>query len=481
MRGSDIHDQLDHPVIDGDGHLLEFMPAALPYMREALSAADFDSYLSTTQHLQAQMTGQDVEERRLSRLPRGAWWASPVRNAIDVATSMAPHLMYERLPELGFDYAVLYPSHGLGAAGNPNQAMRTGVCRGFNDFLAGTYGKYSDRYTVAGAIPMHTPEEAIAELDHCKEIGLKVVAIPQGVLRPIEKLAPSAWIEPGQTHWWDYFGLDSQYNYDSVWQRFAELGFAVTVHWGVGGGLGAPYPFVTNWMANHIGSFAAATAPLVKSLYLGGVTRRLPEVVFGFQECGVGWAAAMLADTIEHWEKRNLENVRLNYDPALLNLDELEDLMRTHAPEFVGDSSVEEFRAALLAALLTGEPPEELDEWLAMEVSGKDDLVGLFANNFYFGCEADDRGVASAYSASNPRGAQLKVMLGSDISHFDVPDFEKVLPDARSLVSKGVITADQFKKFTFDNIAELLLRANASFFQGTAVENDVKAIASELA
>ena len=189
----------------------------------------------------------------------------------------------------------------------------------------------------------------------------------------------------------------------------------------------------------------------------------------------------MLADTIEHWEKRNLENVRLNYDPALLNLDELEDLMRTHAPEFVGDSSVEEFRAALLAALLTGEPPEELDEWLAMEVSGKDDLVGLFANNFYFGCEADDRGVASAYSASNPRGAQLKVMLGSDISHFDVPDFEKVLPDARSLVSKGVITADQFKKFTFDNIAELLLRANASFFQGTAVENDVKAIASELA
>jgi predicted TIM-barrel fold metal-dependent hydrolase len=350
------------------------------------------------------------------------------------------------------------------------------MCRGINEYIAAVYGPYSDRFTVAAAIPMHTPEEAIAELEHCKELGLKVVAVAPGVLRPIARPSKSAWLLPDQTHWWDHYGLDSQYDYDLVWQKFAELGFAVTVHWGVGGPLGANYPFVTNWMANHIGSFAAATAPMVKSIYLGGVTRRLPEVVFGFQECGVTFASAMLADTIEHWEKRNVETLHEYYNPNLLDLDTLESLVREHNPEFAEGYDKEGFRTALLGTLLTGEAPEELDEWKQMGLSGKQGLIDLFTPNFYFGCEADDRGVASAYARTNPGSAELKVILGSDISHFDVPDFDAVLGDAFSLVQKEVITADQFKKFTFNNIAELVLRANPTFFEGTALENEVKGV-----
>jgi hypothetical protein len=66
----------------------------------------------------------------------------------------------------------------------------------------------------------------------------------------------------------------------------------------------------------------------------------------------------------------------------------------------------------------------------------------------------------------------LKVMIGSDITHFDVPDFAHVLGDAHSLVRKGLIDAEQFKKFTFSNIAEMLQRADPTFFQGTAVERE---------
>ena len=475
VRGLDLRREIGHPVIDGDGHLLEFMPAVFPYLRDTLSAEQFDSYKRNGTATRAQMSGPALDQRRKNRLPQAGWWASPVTNPLDLATSIAPRLLHERLPELGFDYAVLYPSHILGAAGFEDQDLRVGLCRGLNNFLADVYGPYADRYTVAGLIPMHTPEEAIAELEHCKQIGLKVVGIHTGVLRPMEAPEVSPWFVPGQTHWWDHFGLDSLYDYDVVWQKFAELGYAVTVHWGVGGPPGgeAPYHSISSWMANHIGSFAAVTSQTLKSLYLGGVTRRLPEVVFGFQECGVGWAPGLLGDTVEHWEKRNIATLRECYDPAKLDLEQLVILVRQYAPELTTGFDDRELGAALVTTMLDGDRPEELDEWLAMEVVDEQDLVGLFTENFYFGCEADDQGVASAFSPANPGGAELKVMIGSDISHFDVPDFEKVLADAFGLVTKGLLTSDQFRRFAFENVAELFLRADPTFFVGTAIEAEV--------
>ncbi len=50
---------------------------------------------------------------------------------------------------------------------------------------------------------------------------------------------------------------------------------------------------------------------MAKALFLGGVTRRFPELNFAFLEGGVGWACSLYADLIGHWEKRNrqaLEN-----------------------------------------------------------------------------------------------------------------------------------------------------------------------------
>ena len=36
---------LDHPVIDVDGHVIEFMPAILPYVREALGPTAFQRWI----------------------------------------------------------------------------------------------------------------------------------------------------------------------------------------------------------------------------------------------------------------------------------------------------------------------------------------------------------------------------------------------------------------------------------------------------
>jgi predicted TIM-barrel fold metal-dependent hydrolase len=472
---AETREKIGHPVIDSDGHVLEFMPAAHPYLKKALGEALFARYYGGDSPLKVAMSSPTLEERRRSRVPQAGWWGTPVKNVRDVATSLSPRLLHARMDELGFDFAVLFPTSGFNSAGVSDEPLRRGLCAGFNEFFAQAYGPFADRLTVAGIIPMNTPQEAIEELEHCHEIGLKVVGIPHGVLRPIAQVdpaRPSPWMFPGQSHWWDFFGLDSEYDYDGVWKKFVELGFVVNVH----GGLGAPptshYTSISSWMANHIGSFAAMHYPTCKSLYLGGVTRRLPEVPFAFLESGVGWACTLLAETVEHWEKRNLQNVQALYDPVLLDTDTLVAYMVQYSPELL--EGVDDAAAALAGSTLRGVPPEEKDEWRAMAIKAKGDLGELFVHNFYFGCEADDRTASFAFSKANAFGSKLKAMFSSDISHFDVPQFDHVLPEAYGLLEKGVFSAEDFRRFTFENAVELYTRVNPRFFEGTVIEKSTK-------
>ena len=73
-------------------------------------------------------------------------------------------------------------------------------------------------------------------------------------------------------------GLDSDYDYDPVWQKCLELEIAPTFHTG-GRGLGLRNS-PSNFTYNHIGHFAAAGHAVAKAMFLGGVTRRFPELRF---------------------------------------------------------------------------------------------------------------------------------------------------------------------------------------------------------
>lgn len=463
-----IRAQLDHPVIDVDGHVLEFMPAALPYLREALGPAAFERYRAMRSPLSRAMSGPTAASRLATRQPQTAWWGSPA-NARDVATSIFPRLLHERLPELGIDYMILYPTNALGSAGIADDELRRGLCRGFNAFFADSYKPFSDRLTVSGMIPMNTPEEAIDELEHCKALGLKVVGIPHGVMREIERPQldqPSPWLWPGQTHWFDHFGHESAHDYDPVWRRFQELGFAMTAH----GGIGSPppnwYSSTSSWMYNHIGSFAAMMYPLCKSLYIGGVAKRFPELPMAFLECGISWACTLLADTREHYEKRNPASLA-RYAPERLDRDQLVGLAREYGSGLIEHAEAD-LQQTLVGHLLTGVPPANHDEFPSFE--RLDDLREPFERNFYFGCEADDRTVAFAFSKANAFGSRLKPMFSSDISHFDVPEMLDVLPDAFGMLEEELLAADEFREFSFENAARLHLQANPSFFVGTAIE-----------
>ena len=98
-----------------------------------------------------------------------------------------------------------------------------------------------------------------------------------------------------------------------------------------------------------------------------------------------------------------------------------------------------------------------------------------FSTNFYFGCEADDRTTLWAF---DPRmGFRLRPVFSSDFTHFDVPDFADVIPEAFEMVEKGFVTEQDFREFTFTNAAMLHTRNNPDFFKGTVVE---QAVAGEL-
>ena len=77
------------------------------------------------------------------------------------------------------------------------------------------------------------------------------------------------------------------------------------------------------------------------------------------------------------------------------------------------------------------------------------------------------------------RIARLNAIFGSDIGHFDVPDMMEVLPEAHELVDDGLITAEDFRDFTFANAVRLWGTQNPRFFEGTAVAKAAAAVLAE--
>jgi hypothetical protein len=52
--------------------------------------------------------------------------------------------------------------------------------------------------------------------------------------------------------------------------------------------------------------------------------------------------------------------------------------------------------------------------------------------------------------AFDPRmGFRIRALFRSDFTHFDVPDFRAVIPEAFEMVEKGFVTEQDFRAFTF--------------------------------
>jgi len=465
---------LNYPVIDSDGHWIEYQPMILDYLKKVGGTKAAEG-LKSRDEIVAKIIGLTTDQRRDEGRAQQAWWAFPTKNTLDRATAMIPKLLYHRLDELGIDFTIVYPTSGLGLYSIGDAEMRQATCRAFNMYIADAFREFSDRITPAAAIPMHTPEEAIAELEEVKSLGLKVIVMGSMIRRSI----PGT-VRRGERNRFaaihDVLGIDSPYDYDPVWKKCVELGLAPTFH---SAGRSAGFRVSpTNFTYNHIGHFASAGEAVCKALLIGGVTRRFPTLKVAFLEGGVGWACQLYGDLIGHWKKRNpkaLEEV----NPANLDRNMLRELFEKYgskeaADKLEGWDSVPEGDA--VAAAWAAQGPEIIDDYAACKIQKASDFRDLFARNFYFGCEADDPMNAWGFNDKvNPYGARIKSLFGSDIGHFDVQNMRDVLVEARELVDDGIITSDDFHDFVCGYPLEFWTGMNPDFFKGTVIEGVAEA------
>jgi len=196
---------------------------------------------------------------------------------------------------------------------------------------------------------------------------------------------------------------------------------------------------------------------------LGGVTQRFGDLSFAFLECGVAWAAVLASDLVEHWERRSPEGLPAT-DPALLDVAQLVELFARYGRSTDG-----------LDKLGTpgGPPLDERNDFARTNATSAGELIGLLSGPCFFGCEADDSMVATAFSNALPEGTRLQAALSSDLGHWDVDGIAKILRHAYAHVEQGRLSERDFRDFVFVNPARLYLRANPNFFDGTPVEAHV--------
>ncbi len=468
----EIRKHLKHPVIDGDGHWVEYTPVFGEKIRKAVGSLGAEGFLEAQRRIPNSLKLTPAERAKRGIGMEG-FWGRQSTNTLDRATAMMPRLLYDRLDELGLDYCVIYPTAGLSIPRIADDATRRAVIRGFNIVTFDFFKGLEDRLTPVAVIPVHTPDEAIEELEFVvKQLGAKVCMFGSGVRR-LHNQAKG--VDPDVarlSQGFDQLGLDSQYDYDPLWRKCRELGIAPTFH--TGGRSYGERNSPTNFTFNHIGHFAAAQHAVAKALFLGGVTRRFPDLRFAFLEGGVGWGCQLFCDLIEHWERRGAKGLA-NMDPTKLDRKLLRELVGKYGYTDIGaELDRRDGWPMKEEDSLTGGVP--LDDYHFCKISQKQDWIDLFATPYYFGCEADDRMNAVAFGKMMPLGARINALFSSDIGHFDVVDMRDPLPEAYELVEDGHITESDFSDFVFANAVRLWGTQNPRFFEGTRVAKEAAAL-----
>src|SRR5579864_710707 len=100
---------LKHPVIDGDGHWVEYDPVFAERMRKVGGDKAADGFLAAMAVTKAALN-LSVEERKRRRVAMPGFWTRQTSNTLDRATAMMPRLLYDRLDEFGSDFAIVSPT-----------------------------------------------------------------------------------------------------------------------------------------------------------------------------------------------------------------------------------------------------------------------------------------------------------------------------------------------------------------------------------
>jgi len=99
-----IRSRLTHPVIDADGHWLEYGPVFSEQMRKVGGDLAADAFLAALRTTRESLS-TSVDERRRRGIGQEGFWTRAERNTRDRATGLFPRFLYERLMPLGYKVA----------------------------------------------------------------------------------------------------------------------------------------------------------------------------------------------------------------------------------------------------------------------------------------------------------------------------------------------------------------------------------------
>ena len=377
IKGEDIRAKVGHPIIDGDGHFLETRVVLWDYVKKIAGPEMAKRY------------SEDMEVPWKHQNVKPIFWGSPSGpNTIDRATAILPKLFKERLDEAGIDLGIIYTTAALPLMHQREDELRQVGHRALNTMYADLFREVSDRLIPSAVIPMWTPEEALAELDYAiNELGHKAATFGTEVRRTppeIEKEAPHLAKYAQKVY---PVAVDALYDYDPVWQRCVDLKIPVACHTSSHPG-GSLHDSPSSYVFNHLGGFATGANYFCRQMLMDGVTRRFPELNFAFLEGGAGWASQLYNDFFEHWEKRNVEFMRENLDPAKLDLDLLAEMADKYGDGII---TAEGVTAEPKHNRMGGFVDYEIDEFARMEIKEGRDIIDLFVKPFYFGLRSRRR------------------------------------------------------------------------------------------
>src|SRR5207249_3349436 len=113
-------------------------------------------------------------------------------------------------------------------------------------------------------------------------------------------------------------------------------------------------------------------------------------------EGGVGWAASLCADLVNHWEKRSRPAMQRHLKPDNIDKQELRSLFDRYAGDRRFEGKIDEIleRHLALGRPMTLEQLAERDkdsnDFPFVQFENADDIRQGFSRGFYFGCQSDD-------------------------------------------------------------------------------------------
>ena len=81
--------RLSHPIIDADGHWIEYLPLMREEFRRIGGEAAAEALALASQRVPNSLA-MSLAERRRRRVGQESFWTSPCKNVLDRATAMLP-------------------------------------------------------------------------------------------------------------------------------------------------------------------------------------------------------------------------------------------------------------------------------------------------------------------------------------------------------------------------------------------------------